>query len=57
MCGCHVQVGVKDREHAVQVINHLRPCLPTLLALTANSPIGSGIDTGCASWRHVLFGR
>lgn len=57
MCGAHVHVGVQDRDQAVQVINHLRPWLPTLLALTANSPISAGVDTGYASWRHILFGR
>lgn len=57
MCGCHVHVGVDDVEQAVQVINHLRPWLPTLLALTANSPISAGLDTGYASWRYILFGR
>lgn len=57
MCGCHVHVGVEDSEQAVQVINHLRPWLPTLLALTANSPISNGLDTGYASWRYILFGR
>ncbi|MDP0995745.1 glutamate-cysteine ligase family protein, partial [Klebsiella pneumoniae] len=49
--------GVEDRERSVQIINHLRPWLPTLLALTANSPISAGRDTGYASWRYVLFGR
>ncbi|RYF56675.1 MAG: YbdK family carboxylate-amine ligase [Comamonadaceae bacterium] len=57
VCGCHVHVGVADREQAVQVINHLRPWLPTLLALTANSPIAAGCDTGYASWRYILFGH
>lgn len=57
ICGCHVHVGVPDRELAVQVSNHLRPWLPTLLALTANSPITGGADTGHASWRHVLWSR
>jgi carboxylate-amine ligase len=57
VCGCHVHVAVPDRETAVQVGNHLRPWLPTLLALTANSPIHQGVDTGYASWRSVLCGR
>ncbi|WP_368680655.1 glutamate--cysteine ligase (plasmid) [Rhodococcus opacus] len=57
ICGAHVHVGVTDREQAVQVSNHLRPWLPTLLALTANSPIAGGIDTGYASWRHIRAGR
>ncbi|HEV8561363.1 MAG TPA: glutamate--cysteine ligase [Actinophytocola sp.] len=57
ICGCHVHVGVADRETAVQVGNHLRPWLPTLLALTANSAVHSGRDTGYASWRSILQSR
>lgn len=52
-CGCHVHVGVADRELAVGVLNHLRPWLPVLLALSANSPLHQGADTGYASWRAV----
>ncbi|WP_158841415.1 carboxylate-amine ligase [Saccharothrix deserti] len=50
-CGCHVHVGVPDRETAVHVVDHLRPWLPTLLALGGNSPFDRGRDTGYASWR------
>jgi glutamate---cysteine ligase / carboxylate-amine ligase len=57
VCGCHVHVGVADRETAVQVGNHLRPWLPTLLALTANSAVHYGRDTGYASWRSILWSR
>ncbi len=57
VCGCHVHVAVPDRETAVQVCNHLRPWLPVLLTVTANSPIHQGVDTGYASWRSVLCGR
>lgn len=52
-CGCHVHVGVPDRETGVAVVNHLAPWLPTLLALSANSPFQQGRDTGYASWRMV----
>lgn len=52
-CGCHVHVGVPERELAVAVINHVRPWLPTLLALSVNSPFVNGRDTGYASWRMV----
>ncbi|GAA0938155.1 glutamate--cysteine ligase [Actinocorallia libanotica] len=52
-CGCHVHVGVPDRETAVAVLNHLAPWLPTLLALSANSPFHQGRDTDYASWRMV----
>ncbi|MFI6768218.1 glutamate--cysteine ligase [Streptomyces sp. NPDC050355] len=54
---CHVHVGVPDLEEAIQVVNHLRPWMPLLLALTANSPFCGGRDTGHASWRAMLWGR
>ncbi|MGP4003836.1 carboxylate-amine ligase [Streptomyces sp. 8N706] len=57
VCGCHVHVGVPDRETAVAVVNQLRPWLPTLLALSANSPFHHGLDTGYASWRMVQQSR
>ncbi|SDD08525.1 carboxylate-amine ligase [Actinokineospora iranica] len=56
-CGCHVHVGVEDRSTALAVANHLRPWLPTLLALCANSAFHEGEDTGYASVRHLLWGR
>jgi carboxylate-amine ligase len=57
VCGCHVHVAVPDREAAVQVSNRLRPWLPLLLAVSANSAIYRDADTGYASWRHILWGR
>jgi carboxylate-amine ligase len=57
VCGCHVHVEVPDKETAVRVSNHLRPWLPTLLALTANSPIYLDQDTGFASWRWLMTTR
>ncbi|MGC4897551.1 carboxylate-amine ligase [Micromonospora sp. DT31] len=57
VCGCHVHVGVPDRELAVQVCNHLRPWLPVVQALTANSPLHDGRDTGHASWRSMQLQR
>ncbi|MGB3443976.1 MAG: glutamate--cysteine ligase [Actinophytocola sp.] len=56
-CGCHVHVGVPDRETAVAVCNHLRLWLPTLLALSVNSPYHYGRDTGYASWRIIEQSR
>ncbi|MCD0449159.1 glutamate--cysteine ligase [Actinocorallia sp. API 0066] len=53
VCGCHVHVGVPDRETAVAVVNHLRPWLPVLLALSVNSPYHHARDSGYASWRMV----
>ncbi len=56
-CACHVHVGVPSRDLGVQVLARLRPWLAPLLAITANSPIAGGHDTGWASWRHVLQSR
>ena len=57
VCGCHVHVGVPDRATGVAVVNHLRPWLPTLLALSVNSPVHHGRDTGYASWRLIMQAR
>lgn len=54
-CGCHVHVGIPDRATGVAISNHLRPWLPVLLALTANSPYVDGLDTGYSSWRYVRW--
>jgi carboxylate-amine ligase len=35
----------------------LRPWLPTLLAIGANSPFADDADTGYASWRYLMWGR
>ncbi len=55
--GCHVHVAVADREERIRVLDHVRPWLAHLLALSASSPYWEGIDTGYASYRHVMFGR
>lgn len=51
--GMHVHVQVPSRAAGVDVMNRLRPRLHLLLALTANSPLWHGRDTGFASWRSV----
>jgi carboxylate-amine ligase len=57
VCGCHVHVEVPDKQAAIRASNHVRPWLPALLALTANSPIYLGRDTGFASWRWLMTTR
>lgn len=57
VCGMHVHVGVPDRETAIRASNALRPWLPSLLALSANSPVEEGQDTGYASWRSIVWSR
>lgn len=51
--GLHVHVGVDDREEAIVALNRLRPWVPALLALSANSPFWQGADTGFDSWRAI----
>jgi carboxylate-amine ligase len=53
--GCHVHVGIADRDAAIGVMNRVRPWLPPLLALSANSPFWRGDPTGLASTRSPVF--
>lgn len=55
--GMHVHVAVPDPATGVAVLNRIRMWLPTLLAMSANSPLWDGRDTGFASWRTIVFGR
>ncbi len=57
ICGSHVHVQVPDRDAAIHVSNWLRPWLPSLLALSANSRVYRNADSGYASWRSVLWRR
>ena len=56
-CACQVHVGVADRDVGVAVLARIRPWLPVLLALSANSPLWRGRDTGWASYRFVVQRR
>ncbi|MGA8118085.1 MAG: glutamate--cysteine ligase [Actinocatenispora sp.] len=56
-CACHVHVGIADRAEGLRISNTIRPWLPVLLAVTANSPYHDGADTRHASWRHMLWSR
>lgn len=55
--GMHVHVGVPDRPTGVAVLNRIRPWLPVLVAMSGNSPVWHGKDTGFASWRTIVFDR
>ena len=57
VCGGHVHVGVPSRDLAIEIGNHLRPWLPVVQAIAANSPLFEGADTGYASWRSVQLQR
>jgi carboxylate-amine ligase len=51
----HVHVGINDANRAVAVCDRLRPVLPTLLALSANSPYLDARDAGLHSARTQSF--
>jgi carboxylate-amine ligase len=56
-CGMHVHVAVTSPEEGVRVIDRIAPWLPVLVALSSNSPIAFGRDTGHASWRFQMWSR
>ncbi|QEC49488.1 YbdK family carboxylate-amine ligase [Baekduia soli] len=51
----HVHVGVRGADRAIRVCDRLRPVLPTLLALSANSTGVDGLDSGLHSARTQTF--
>lgn len=51
----HVHVGVRGADRAVQVCDRLRPVLPLLLAISANSPYVDGRDSGLHTARTQTF--
>ncbi|MFF4038138.1 glutamate--cysteine ligase [Streptomyces sp. NPDC001816] len=56
-CGCHVHVAVESDEEGVAVLDRIRPWLPVLCAVSANSPFWQGRDTGYASYRTRVWGH
>ena len=55
--GLHIHVGVPGREAGIVSLNYLRQWLPTLLAMSSNSPFWCGQDTGFSSWRAIQYRR
>jgi carboxylate-amine ligase len=51
----HVHVGVQGADRAIAVCDRLRPILPTLLAVSANSPYLDARDSGLQSARTQSF--
>ena len=57
VCAMHMHVDVASDAEAVRVVDGIRPWLPLLVALGANSPYWQGRDTGHASWRSQVWSR
>jgi carboxylate-amine ligase len=51
----HVHVGIRGADRAVRVCDRLRPVLPLLLAVSANSPYVDQMDSGLHSARTQIF--
>ncbi|MFE5502033.1 glutamate--cysteine ligase [Amycolatopsis japonica] len=56
-CACHVHVGLPSRDLGARVLAGLRPWLAPLLALSANSPVQYGADSGWSSRRFPIWDR
>lgn len=57
VCGMHVHVDIDDDVSGIAVIDGMRPWLPILQAVSANSPYWRGADTGYATWRNQIWSR
>jgi carboxylate-amine ligase len=53
VCGLHVHVAMPDADACLRAFEGVVPWLPTVLALSANSPFAEGEDTGRRSERAV----
>jgi carboxylate-amine ligase len=53
----HLHMGVRGADRAIAVCDWLRELLPTLLAVSANSPFLDRRDTGLHSVRSEIFTR
>ena len=51
----HVHVGIRGPDRVIAVCDRLRPVLPELLAISANSPVLDGRDSGLHSARSQIF--
>jgi carboxylate-amine ligase len=56
-CGCHVHVSISSPDEGVAVLDRIRPWLPVLLALSANSPFWQGRDSAYTSFRYQAWSR
>ena len=53
--GLHVHVGVDGGDKAIMICDRILRHLPTLLALSCNSPFWEGRTTGLHSWRSRIM--
>jgi carboxylate-amine ligase len=51
----HVHIGMTSGDEAITLMRALKPYLPLLIALSANSPFWRGHDTDCATYRQRIL--
>lgn len=51
----HVHIGMTCGDEALAIMRKLKPYLPLLIAVSANSPFWRGYDTSYASYRHRIL--
>lgn len=51
----HVHIGVESGQQAIEVMDRLKPYLPLLIAISANSPFWRGHETGFVSYRQNIL--
>jgi carboxylate-amine ligase len=56
-CGQHIHVSINSPDEGVAALDRIRPWLPLLTAISANSPYWQGQDTGYASYRSIAWGQ
>jgi carboxylate-amine ligase len=55
--GLHVHVNIPDKDAGVRALNRIRPWLPVIVAIGADSPFWQDRDSGFASWRTISYRR
>lgn len=55
--GFHLHIDIASWDEGVVALDRIRVWLPLLLALSSNSPLWNGIDTGFASYRYQAWSR
>lgn len=51
----HVHLGMTSAEEMIALMGLLKPYLPVIIGLSANSPFWQGYDTGFADYRHRIL--
>lgn len=55
VCGLHVHVGMESFETCLRTLAAILPWLPSVLALSLNSPYLGGVETGALSSRAAVL--